>query len=127
MALITCPECGKTVSSAATTCPNCGYPIQKEANDVIRIKIDSDPSCPGSMVRIYDSLSGELLDFVHSGSVVVLHSAEPLHINFCGLTKIPMLSTVVSPKNGGKYRAKWGQGLLAPRITSCYSVDYIED
>lgn len=27
MALITCPECGRTVSDQATECPNCGYPI----------------------------------------------------------------------------------------------------
>ena len=27
MALITCPDCGKQVSSRATSCPNCGCPI----------------------------------------------------------------------------------------------------
>ena len=27
MALITCPECGKPVSTAAHACPNCGYPV----------------------------------------------------------------------------------------------------
>lgn len=27
MALITCPECGKEISSKATSCPNCGAPI----------------------------------------------------------------------------------------------------
>lgn len=27
MALITCPNCGKQVSSRATSCPNCGCPI----------------------------------------------------------------------------------------------------
>ena len=29
MALITCPECGKQISSLAEVCPNCGYPIAK--------------------------------------------------------------------------------------------------
>lgn len=29
MALIQCPECGKTVSSLATSCPECGYPLQQ--------------------------------------------------------------------------------------------------
>lgn len=28
MALITCPECKKSVSSLAVTCPNCGCPIK---------------------------------------------------------------------------------------------------
>lgn len=27
MALISCPECGKQVSSAAASCPTCGHPI----------------------------------------------------------------------------------------------------
>lgn len=27
MALIQCPECGKSISDAAEACPNCGYPI----------------------------------------------------------------------------------------------------
>ena len=29
MALITCPECGKQISSLAESCPSCGYPIAK--------------------------------------------------------------------------------------------------
>jgi hypothetical protein len=28
MALITCPECNHSVSSAAFTCPSCGYPLK---------------------------------------------------------------------------------------------------
>ena len=27
MALLSCPECSREVSSAAVTCPQCGYPI----------------------------------------------------------------------------------------------------
>lgn len=32
MALITCPECGKRVSSFAPSCPQCGYPLAAESN-----------------------------------------------------------------------------------------------
>ena len=28
MALITCPECGKSISDSDETCPHCGYPVQ---------------------------------------------------------------------------------------------------
>jgi hypothetical protein len=28
MALISCPECGKSVSEKAKSCPNCGYPLK---------------------------------------------------------------------------------------------------
>lgn len=27
MALVTCPDCGKQISSTATACPNCGRPM----------------------------------------------------------------------------------------------------
>jgi len=30
MALITCPECGVSVSDQADKCPNCAYPINKK-------------------------------------------------------------------------------------------------
>jgi len=31
MALISCPECAKSVSEKARSCPHCGYPIRPEA------------------------------------------------------------------------------------------------
>lgn len=31
MALITCPDCGQSVSDRAPTCPRCGYPINPQA------------------------------------------------------------------------------------------------
>ncbi len=30
MAIINCPECGKSVSTAAHACPNCGYPVAEK-------------------------------------------------------------------------------------------------
>lgn len=33
MALITCPECGKQVSTRASACPHCGYPISTIMNN----------------------------------------------------------------------------------------------
>ena len=30
MALISCPECGRDVSSAAASCPQCGHPITRQ-------------------------------------------------------------------------------------------------
>lgn len=31
MALIQCPECGKTLSDQAEKCPDCGYPIKSQS------------------------------------------------------------------------------------------------
>ena len=48
MALITCRECGISVSSMAHTCPNCGYPFsahgkQGQENGVVTIQQTSKP------------------------------------------------------------------------------------
>lgn len=32
MALITCPECGKSISDKATACPSCGFPVKELGN-----------------------------------------------------------------------------------------------
>jgi len=32
MALITCPECGKEVSTEAKVCPSCGYPVAERSD-----------------------------------------------------------------------------------------------
>jgi len=34
MALISCPECGKEISSMAEKCPNCAYPISNRVNNL---------------------------------------------------------------------------------------------
>ena len=34
MALITCPECGKSVSEYAETCPHCGYRLKETATSI---------------------------------------------------------------------------------------------
>ena len=39
MALISCPECGREVSTAAEACPQCGYPIHSETPEL------ASPTC----------------------------------------------------------------------------------
>jgi hypothetical protein len=36
MALVSCPECGKSVSDKARSCPNCGYPLKASGIDYSR-------------------------------------------------------------------------------------------
>ena len=47
MALITCPECGKEVSTEAKVCPSCGYPVAER----------SDPAAlsPGALADAVDA------------------------------------------------------------------------
>lgn len=45
MALITCPECGETISDRAIRCPKCGFPIQ---NDISTASEDAKPMKPSA-------------------------------------------------------------------------------
>ena len=42
MALISCPECGKKVSSMALSCPECGCPISAQPAPVVQQSIEAD-------------------------------------------------------------------------------------
>lgn len=48
MALITCPDCGKQISSSAPSCPNCGRPI----NTKVRC-----PKCGSSNTKVITGAS----------------------------------------------------------------------
>lgn len=44
MALITCPECGKQISSSAASCPHCGFPLQPDVNQTA--DVSNSQTCP---------------------------------------------------------------------------------
>lgn len=126
MALIKCSECGREVSDKAASCPNCGAPIKALTNDVIMIQVDRDPSQPflGTIVEIKNS-TGRVLASGKAGAVLSFKSKEPVQITFNIVTKKGMCPTLVSPHNGGKYKATWSAGFFQPLITSCFPVDNI--
>ena len=47
MAIISCPECGKQISSEAEKCPHCGYPIDKNS-EIIQNKIENSSAEGGT-------------------------------------------------------------------------------
>lgn len=127
MAIIKCPECGKDVSNKAKTCPNCGFAVSHATNDLIRIKVDRDPSFGWTTVCIYTKSGNKLLATVKAGGVAEFRSTEDVAIVFRKEGSYwPMFETTVSPKNGGKYRAVWGAGIINATITSCFAVDEID-
>lgn len=126
MALISCPECNSRISDTAQTCPHCGYAIRVTVNDVIRIKIDRYPTGQVYTLTIKEIGTDRHLAFAKSGAVTEIKSSRDIQIGFYGLTNTPMITTVVSPKNGGKYHAVWGPGFFSPKIVSCSRVDYID-
>lgn len=52
MALITCPECGKQVSSVASTCPYCGYPVSGDSDSGF-VKIKTPYQIEGVRQRLF--------------------------------------------------------------------------
>ena len=92
-------------------------------DDIIYIKIDALPSLPGYIILIKEQKTKRLLARVNLGEVAEIHSAEDLEIYFCGMSDYSMLVTKVSPRDGGRYLASWGNGMFGPAITSCRKVD----
>lgn len=58
MALIKCPECGRSVSDMATACPECGYPIAN-AKKKSSVSIQLDCGCMIKM-KIIDAYTGNI-------------------------------------------------------------------
>lgn len=99
MALIDCPECGRSVSTMATSCPNCGYPIQNNkslSQDVKEMIIQQMVSlCDNIYDRKAEGLSKELM-------MLILENAEisegPL-IRSCAEVVITFVYSTDLPKN----------------------------
>ncbi|MBT4843587.1 MAG: zinc ribbon domain-containing protein, partial [Anaerolineae bacterium] len=53
MALISCPECKKQISSQAKSCPNCGYPLDnlEKSLQITRPELSSDLSIGKQVVN----------------------------------------------------------------------------
>lgn len=71
MALITCPECGHSVSDKAAACPHCGYPLERsereaeqlvsELTGVLKAKIDTDTADQGHPLTKEEIRTGSYL------------------------------------------------------------------
>jgi hypothetical protein len=56
MALIRCPECGRSVSDRAAACPNCGCPLSEiVTSGVVKIKMPNTQSISGGWVGLLSS------------------------------------------------------------------------
>ena len=60
MALITCPECGKEISSTVSKCPHCGYEVKKEEKVTILGYSESFVIAPSVSVYLNDWKIGEV-------------------------------------------------------------------
>lgn len=49
MAMTTCPECGKEVSTFATTCPHCGFPIKTEPTEKTTYQLSVGGACDSAL------------------------------------------------------------------------------
>lgn len=60
MALITCPECGKEISSTVSKCPHCGYEVKKDEKVTILGYSESFAINPAVSVYLNDWKIGEV-------------------------------------------------------------------
>ena len=60
MALITCPECGKEISSTVSKCPHCGFEVKKDEKVTILGYSESFAINPAVSVYLNDWKIGEV-------------------------------------------------------------------
>ena len=98
MALISCPECGKQISSLAKSCPNCGCPIISNVG-IVSIKL---PKYQNSMfistkISIFDD-TGKSVWEGRQGQVAQFHVEKPTNIQIKMSMANPIKGTVCANK-----------------------------
>lgn len=69
MALITCPQCGQSVSDSAQTCIHCGYKLKKEPENFLNLPVEKQEklkneyslSHSGQKLENFDEISAKFL------------------------------------------------------------------
>ena len=98
MALISCSECGKQISSLAKSCPNCGCPIVSNVG-IVSIKM---PKYKNSMfistkISIFDD-TGKAVWEGRQGQVAQFHVEKPTNIQIKMSMANPIKGTVFANK-----------------------------
>lgn len=79
MALIKCPECGRSVSDMATACPECGYPIAN-AKKNCSVSIQLDCGCMIKM-KIIDAYTGKVYWEGRDKQVAIFSIEKPTDVH----------------------------------------------
>lgn len=127
MALITCPECHKEVSSFAENCPNCAYPLKNMGIDgktTIRIKIPYIMK-NGQDVHIINDDTGTEICTTKFGSVATFTITEDTYISFkWGIGKAKGRSLVT--RDWTTYEIRYTNTLFAGIQINLNKIDVIE-
>lgn len=123
MAIINCPECGKTVSERAKACPNCGCPIEALNPDgSVRIKLSPVKSSDGFHGKqkasissagkvLWEGQTGEVaeLKFERATTITVKYHLSLMHYG-------GECSGVVDPAKSQKYNVSARQGIMSSKL-----------
>lgn len=133
MAIIQCPECGKSVSDRATSCPNCGCPIQAEQpNGMVKIKLSPVVAPTGfngnQKVQIsiqygkvlYEGKSGDIPELYFEGPTRVLIKYFMSMMHYGG-----ECTGIIDPKVSRKYSVSARQGIMSTKL-ALQPVDFID-
>lgn len=121
MALISCPECGKEISDAATACPHCGHPVQNpppvlrqsKRPLIIAVCILTLVAVVGIFVGIRQKQASDRAAYIASLNELRTQTIRGGSIaeKMCNLTKSVWYNTIHEKKNKGtdKYTRTGGE------------------
>ena len=115
MAMTTCPECGKEVSTFATTCPHCGFPIKTEPTEKTTYQLSVGGACDSALSIILRIVAvifwiGGLIVSISSANVPTYAGSKYTEFSF-GTFLIYFLAFVF---------AGWMEWLLANVVEAIY-------
>lgn len=110
MALITCPECGTTVSDKAASCPKCGCPISGASEAMISFFPPTAGQVFGTGCTV--TYRGSEIGKCKLGQTCTVSCTEKMNVTIKanGMT----VETEIEP--GGKYKVDVKSGLFLPKI-----------
>ena len=116
MALITCPECGSTVSDKAASCPKCGCPISGGAGNAAK---DVQIKFPVYQGHIFNNKCivlkhGSEIGRCNQGETLTIPCTETMTITIKMQGFTNTIEQTVSP--GDKYKVDYKAGFALPKI-----------
>ena len=118
MAMIKCPECGRSVSDMATSCPTCGYPIAKSApNGTVLVKLGKFHSIQNATI----SAHGITLWKGRTGLIAEIKLNGPTNVRIkykMGMFDgVASCSGIIDPKKSRKWQVVPRPGFIAMKLS----------
>ena len=118
MAMIKCPECGRSVSDIATSCPTCGYPIAKSApNGIVQVKLGTFQSTQNATISangitLWKGKTGQIAEIKLNGPTNVQINYQMGMFDGAG-----SCSGIIDPKKSRKWQVVSRPGFITMKLS----------